>query len=68
MKLSRLSEVSVASSVSTTPTMTAGAVETTTSARRRDWKLAVRSRRMTPIAAPRPSREFAEDLCRSALT
>ena len=34
--------------------MTAGAVETATSASRNDWKLAVSSRKMTTIAIPSP--------------
>ena len=50
----RLTVVRVSQSISTTPATTAGVVETTTSASRTDWKLAVSSSRITTIDIPRP--------------
>ena len=50
----RLMVVPVSQRATTTPATTAGVVDTTTSARRTDWKLAVSRSRMTMMAAPRP--------------
>ena len=58
----RLSVVPVSQSATTTPATTAGVVETTTSASRTDWKLAVSSSRMTTIGHPQADRQPAEHL------
>src|SRR5580700_10341807 len=51
-----LSVVRVSQSISTTPAMTAGIVNPTARESRKDWKLAVSSRRMTPTAIKSPRR------------